>query len=70
MLQLDDCDDSYAKLLTSSSDFTLKSYKYPTAPARVIPSLVPKDSYGFFILSYGMCAGYILMSVMMSLQEI
>uniref|UniRef100_A0A0D3HRX7 Uncharacterized protein n=1 Tax=Oryza barthii TaxID=65489 RepID=A0A0D3HRX7_9ORYZ len=28
------------------------------------------DSYGFFILSYGMCAGYKLMSVMMSLQEI
>uniref|UniRef100_A0A0E0BPL5 Uncharacterized protein n=1 Tax=Oryza glumipatula TaxID=40148 RepID=A0A0E0BPL5_9ORYZ len=28
------------------------------------------SSYGFFILSYGMCAGYKLMSVMMSLQEI
>uniref|UniRef100_A0A0D3FVI2 Uncharacterized protein n=1 Tax=Oryza barthii TaxID=65489 RepID=A0A0D3FVI2_9ORYZ len=78
------CDCSTSALLSSgyggrkgstclssySSRLYIKIIQYPTAPARVIPSLVPKDSYGFFILSYGMCAGYILMSVMMSLQEI
>uniref|UniRef100_A0A0E0P8Q4 Uncharacterized protein n=1 Tax=Oryza rufipogon TaxID=4529 RepID=A0A0E0P8Q4_ORYRU len=78
------CDCSTSALLSSgyggrkgstclssySSRLYIKIIQYPTAPAHVIPSLVPKDSYGFFILSYGMCAGYILMSVMMSLQEI